>query len=76
MPGCHVEKSEAHCSTVRKRYGALQAVYARFHQSEMIAQLLHLVEEELGTRIHGAEGLLQAGVVVMGIQTRGARTSL
>jgi len=56
--------------------GGLQAVDARFDQSEAVAQLLHLVKEELGTRIHGAQGLLQAGVVVMGIQTGGAGLSL
>lgn len=34
--------------------GGLQAVDACFDQSEAVAQLLHLVKEELGTRIHGA----------------------
>jgi len=53
----------------------LQTVDARLHQGESVAQLLHLVEEELRVGIHGSEEFLETGVVGVGIQI-GAGSSL
>ena len=47
---------------------SLQTVDARLHQGESVAQLLHLIEEELRVGIHGSEEFLETGVVGVGIQ--------
>jgi hypothetical protein len=48
--------------------GALQAIHVRLHQGKAVAELLHLIQQKLGGRIHDAKMFLEAGeVVVVGI---------
>ena len=56
--------------------GVLQTIHARLDQREAIPQFLHLVEQELRIRIHSTERFLEAGIVVVMIQTEDRIESL
>lgn len=56
--------------------GVLQTIHARLDQREAIPQFLHLVEQELRIRIHSTERFLEAGTVVVMIQTEDRIESL
>jgi len=56
--------------------GVLQTIHARLDQREAIPQFLHLVEQELRIRIQSTERFLEAGIVVVMIQTEDRIESL
>jgi len=68
--GCLLHRLEALAE------GVLQTIHARLDQREAIPQFLHLVEQELRIRIHSTERFLEAGTVVVMIQTEDRIESL